>query len=57
MKSIEISRKHGFDPRQFDDWLKQSGYKFQSKLMSLEVDESQKLLISNRKTRVHLQVF
>jgi uncharacterized protein YbjQ (UPF0145 family) len=43
MKSIEISRKHGFDPRQFDDWLKQSGYKFQSKLMSIEVDESQNI--------------
>ena len=43
MKSIEISRKHGFDPRSFDDWLKQSGYKFQSKLMSIEVDESQNI--------------
>lgn len=43
MKSIEISRKYGFDPRSFDDWLKQSGYKFQSKLMSIEVDESQNI--------------
>jgi uncharacterized protein YbjQ (UPF0145 family) len=43
MKSIEISRKHGFDPRSFDDWLKNSGYKFQSKLMSIEVDESQNI--------------
>jgi uncharacterized protein YbjQ (UPF0145 family) len=41
MKSIEISRKHGFDPRTFDEWLKKSEYKFQSKLMSLDVDESQ----------------
>lgn len=43
MKSIEISRKFGFDPRSFDDWLKQSGYKHQSKLMSIEVDESQNI--------------
>lgn len=43
MKSLEISRKHGFDPRSFDDWLKQSGYRFQSKLMSIEVDESQNI--------------
>jgi uncharacterized protein YbjQ (UPF0145 family) len=43
MKSIEISRKFGFDPRSFDDWLKQSGYKYQSKLMSIEVDESQNI--------------
>jgi uncharacterized protein YbjQ (UPF0145 family) len=43
MKSIEISRKHGFDPRSFDEWLKQSGYRFQSKLMSIEVDESQNI--------------
>lgn len=43
MKSIEISRKHGFDPRSFDEWLKQSGYRFQSKLMSIEVDDSQSI--------------
>lgn len=43
MKSIEISRKYGFDPRSFDNWLKESGYKFQSKLMSIEVDESQNI--------------
>jgi uncharacterized protein YbjQ (UPF0145 family) len=43
MKSIEISRKFGFDPRSCDDWLKQSDYRFQSKLMSIEVDESQNI--------------
>jgi uncharacterized protein YbjQ (UPF0145 family) len=43
MKSIEISKKHGFDPRAFDNWLKESGYRFQSKLMSIDVDESQNI--------------
>ena len=43
MKSIEISRKHGFDPRAFDSWLKESGYRHQAKLMSIDVDESQNI--------------
>jgi uncharacterized protein YbjQ (UPF0145 family) len=43
MKSLEIAKSNGFDPRSFDEWLKQSGYKFQSKMMSLDVDESQNI--------------
>ncbi len=40
MKSKDIARNNGLDPKAFDSWLKQSGYPHKSGMTGLTVDDS-----------------
>ena len=40
MKTKDIAKSNGLDPKAFDGWLKQSGYEYKSGMTGLTVDDN-----------------